>query len=115
MPPPCRYAAYIALFEPLLGASAPARPIQVDNAVKARPPDARCLSIAVWRVCLGPAPAVLLHRAPAPRWAPLLKPPRPSLLCARLQVGQKRGRSQLEELNAENVDGAKRKKVSSAG
>jgi hypothetical protein len=33
---PCRYAAYIALFEPLLGASAPARPLQVDNAVKVR-------------------------------------------------------------------------------
>lgn len=27
------------------------------------------------------------------------------------QVGQKRGRSQLEELNAEVLDGAKRKKV----
>ncbi|KAI3436643.1 hypothetical protein D9Q98_006059 [Chlorella vulgaris] len=54
------YAAYIALFEPLLGASAPARPIQVENAVK---------------------------------------------------VGQKRGRSQLEEMNAEALDGAKRKKI----
>lgn len=30
------YAAYIALFEPLLGASAPARPLQVENAVKVR-------------------------------------------------------------------------------
>ena len=28
------YAAYIALFEPLLGASAVARPLQVENAVK---------------------------------------------------------------------------------
>ncbi|KAL4442959.1 hypothetical protein ABPG77_008450 [Micractinium sp. CCAP 211/92] len=53
------YAAYIALFEPLLGAN-PARPLQVENAVK---------------------------------------------------VGQKRGRSQLEELNAEVLDGSKRKKV----
>lgn len=29
----------------------------------------------------------------------------------RLQVGQKRGRSQLEELNAEVLDGTKRKKI----
>jgi hypothetical protein len=28
-----------------------------------------------------------------------------------LQVGQKRGRSQLEEMNAEALDGAKRKKI----
>ena len=30
------YAAYIALFEPLLGAAGPARPLQVENAVKVR-------------------------------------------------------------------------------
>jgi len=38
---------------------------------------------------------------------------RPSYICfaVALQVGQKRGRSQLEELNAEVLDGAKRKKV----
>ena len=34
------------------------------------------------------------------------------MLCPlRLKVGQKRGRSQLEEINAEALDGSKRKKI----
>lgn len=52
-------------------------------------------------------PAPLLLCAP-PRHS---HPSPPSHLRCGLQVGQKRGRSQLEELNAEVLDGAKRKKV----
>lgn len=40
------YAAYIALFEPLLGASAPARPLQVENAVKVS--GTWCMALIDW-------------------------------------------------------------------
>lgn len=105
------YAAYITLFEPLLGASAPARPLQVENAVKVRRrggrrragPPGPALRIARLHACTLPLHphSRRMHTAP-----PLRSTPRP-----RAQVGQKRGRSQLEEMNADGLDGAKRKKI----
>ncbi len=132
------YAAYIALFEPLLGASAPARPLQVENAVKVGGLGGGIEW--VWgRVRLGgfgrmdgvycSRRACLPGRLQAPRLAGASScgacphnslagsPPGPLLLPCYLpssllrQVGQKRGRSQLEELNAEVLDGTKRKKI----
>ena len=141
------YAAYIALFEPLLGASAPARPLQVENAVKVGAAGAGgnprllaglhfglrcnwmqqqrgsqlqrhglpragspCREGALPRSCRRQA---ALHAHPCRRRCAPPTTPAPPLrpLCRPPQVGQKRGRSQLEELNAEVLDGTKRKKI----
>lgn len=118
------YAAYIALFEPLLGASAPARPLQVENAVKVS--GSWCMVLIDWcgavawagcrqsrlgRCCLWHKGS--LSCSALPLVCPSADPfsVRAHLFLPRLQVGQKRGRSQLEELNAEVLDGTKRKKI----
>ena len=94
------YAAYIKLFEPLLGAAGPSRPLQARAAHGRR------------GACRAPPLSLLMSRLPPQTNCNIPFSNRQTMQVeAAVRVGQKRGREQLDELTAELQDGGRRKKV----